>query len=307
MSTAIITSDTSINHLTGNGHPENPDRVTAVIKSLKKNKNLIWNKSKKFDESFLSLTHSSNYVSEVEKSFPKQGLNFLDGDTIVSPGSKKATIDAVGSVICAIDGIENKNFNNAFCAVRPPGHHAEKEKAMGFCIYNNVAVGAQYLIKKYKYSKIAIIDFDVHHGNGTQDIFYENEKVLYISTHQYPYYPGTGNENDKGKYNNILNIPLPAGTTSEEYFNAYNSVIKKLIEFKPEFLMFSAGFDAHKDDPLAQLNLKSQDFYEITKRTILSTKKFNRGKIVSILEGGYDLNALTESAYKHVNALLEFN
>ena len=199
MTTAIITSDTSIDHLTGNGHPEKPDRVTAVIKSLKRNKNLIWDKSKKFDESLLKSTHSSNYIYEVNKSFPKIGLNFLDGDTIVSPGSKKATVDAVGSIISAIDGVENNNFNNAFCAVRPPGHHAEKEKAMGFCIYNNVAAGAQYLISKYKYNKIAIIDFDVHHGNGTQNIFYENDKVLYISTHQYPYYPGTGNENEKGR------------------------------------------------------------------------------------------------------------
>ena len=307
MSTAIITSDTSIDHLTGNGHPEKPDRVSSIIKILKRNKNLIWRKTKKFDDSLLGLTHSSNYVTEVKKSFPKQGLRFLDGDTIISPGSKKATVDAVGSIICAIDGIENNKFKNAFCAVRPPGHHAEKGKAMGFCIYNNIAVGAQYLIKKYKYTNVAIIDFDVHHGNGTQDIFYENKKVLYISTHQYPYYPGTGNENEKGKYNNVLNIPLPAGTSSEEYLNAYNHVIKKLIEFKPQFVMFSAGFDAHKDDPLAQLHLKSQDFYEITKRTILSTQKFNKGKVVSILEGGYDLNALAESANKHVNALLEFN
>ncbi len=307
MKTAIITSDTSINHLTGNGHPEKPDRVTAVIEKLKLNNNLIWDKSKKFDESLLNLTHSSNYVSEVKKSFPKNGLNFLDGDTIVSPGSKRATIDAVGSIVCAIDGIENKNFNNAFCAVRPPGHHAEKEKAMGFCIYNNVAVGAKYLISKYKYNKIAIIDFDVHHGNGTQDIFYENEKVLYISTHQYPYYPGTGNENEKGKYNNIFNIPLPAGTSSEEYLNAYSHVINKLVEFKPEFILFSAGFDAHKDDPLAQFQLKSIDFYEITKRTILSMQRFNKSKIVSILEGGYDLNALKESVNNHVNALIEFN
>jgi len=230
MSTAVITSDSSLDHLTGNGHPEKPDRVSSVIDTLKREKNLIWDKTKKFDETFLEITHSSNYVSEIKKSFPKEGLSFLDGDTIISPGSKNATVDAVGSIISAIDGIENKNFNNAFCAVRPPGHHAEKEKAMGFCIYNNIAVGAQYLITKYKYKKIAIIDFDVHHGNGTQDIFYENEKVLYISTHQYPYYPGSGNENEKGKYNNVLNIPLPAGTTSDEYLNAYNHVIKKLIE-----------------------------------------------------------------------------
>ena len=144
-------------------------------------------------------------------------MAFLDGDTVVSPGSKDATKDAVGSIITAIDGVQQKEFKNAFCAVRPPGHHAEKDKAMGFCIYNNVAVGANYLIEKYNYSKVAIIDFDVHHGNGTQDIFYDNEKVLYISTHQYPYYPGSGSEKEKGKFNNILNIPLEAGTTAEEY------------------------------------------------------------------------------------------
>ena len=307
MKTAILTSNTSTKHLTGDGHPEKPDRVTAVIDKLKQNKKLIWKNSIKFDEKYLNITHSENYVLDVKKFFPNKGLKFLDGDTIVSPGSKMATIDAVGSIISAIEGIENKKFNKAFCAVRPPGHHAEKNKAMGFCIYNNVAVGAKYLIKKYKYNKIAIIDFDVHHGNGTQDIFYEDDKVLYISTHQYPYYPGTGNNNEKGKYNNILNIPLPAGTNSEEYLNAYNYVLKKLIEFKPEFVMFSAGFDAHKDDPLAQLSLNSKDFYEITKRTILATQKFSKGKIVSILEGGYDLDALSESVNEHVNALLEFN
>ena len=307
MSTAIITSDNSIKHLTGSGHPEKPDRVTAVIKNLKKNKNLIWDKSKKFDKSLLDLTHSSQYIVDVNKSFPKQGLNFLDGDTIVSPGSKKATEDAVGSIICAIDGIENKKFDNAFCAVRPPGHHAEKDKAMGFCIYNNVAVGAKYLINNYNYSKIAIIDFDVHHGNGTQDIFYENEKVLYISTHQYPYYPGTGAESEKGKFNNVFNIPLPAGTGSREYLNAYNYVIKKLIDFKPQFIMFSAGFDAHKDDPLAQIKLETEDFYKITKRILETSKKFCNGKVVSILEGGYDLQALKDSTKRHVDALIEFD
>ena len=307
MSTAIITSDTSISHYTGDGHPEKPDRVNSIIETLKLKKELIWCKSKKFDESILDITHSSNYISSVKKSFPIKGINFLDGDTIVSPGSKQATIDAVGSIISAIDGVQSKRFNNAFCAVRPPGHHAEKEKAMGFCIYNNVAVGAHYLIEKYKYQKIAIIDFDVHHGNGTQDIFYENEKVLYISTHQYPYYPGSGSEKEKGKFNNIFNVPLPAGTNSDEYLNAYEYVLKKLSEFKPEFILFSAGFDAHKDDPLAQLNLNSKDFYEITKRTIQSTKKYTAGKIISILEGGYDLKALAESALYHVNALSESN
>ena len=187
------------------------------------------------------------------------------------------------------------------------GHHAEKNKAMGFCIYNNVAVGAYYLIEKYKLNKVAIIDFDVHHGNGTQNIFYNNEKVLYISTHQFPFYPGSGTENEKGKFNNIFNIPLPAGTTSEEYFNAYEFVLKKLKEFKPEFILLSAGFDAHKDDPLAQFQLESKDFYTLTKRTLELSKSFCAGKVVSILEGGYDLLALQESTQKHVEALIEFN
>ncbi len=309
MKTGLITSDTYQNHNTGDGHPEKIDRVTVVIDNFKKldNKDLVWKKPSKFDRSLLEITHNSDYINFVEKSFPEKGLSFLDGDTIVSPGSKDATSDAVGSIITAIDGVQNKNFKNAFCAVRPPGHHAEKNKAMGFCIYNNVAVGANYLINKYKLNKVAIIDFDVHHGNGTQDIFYDNEKVLYISTHQYPYYPGSGTNDEKGKHNNILNIPLPAGTTSEEYLNAYEFVLKKIKEFKPEFILLSAGFDAHKDDPLAQLQLESKDFYSITKRTLELSKQYCDGKVVSILEGGYDLLALQESTEMHVKALLEFN
>ena len=309
MKTGLITSDTYQNHNTGEGHPEKIDRVTVVIDNFKKldNKDLVWKKPSRFDRSLLEITHNSDYINFVEKSFPEKGLSFLDGDTIVSPGSKDATSDAVGSIITAIDGVQNKDFKNAFCAVRPPGHHAEKNKAMGFCIYNNVAVGANYLINKYKLKKIAIIDFDVHHGNGTQDIFYDNEKVLYISTHQYPYYPGSGTNDEKGKHNNILNIPLPAGTTSEEYLNAYEFVLKKIKEFKPEFILLSAGFDAHKDDPLAQLQLESKDFYNITKRTLELSKQYCDGKVVSILEGGYDLLALQESTEMHVKALLEFN
>ena len=309
MKTGLITSDTYQNHNTGDGHPEKIDRVTAVIDNFKKldNKNLIWKKPNKFENSFLIKTHSSNYIDQVNKSFPKKGYNFLDGDTIVSPGSKDASKDAVGSIITAIDGVQKKEFKNAFCAVRPPGHHAEKDKAMGFCIYNNVAVGANYLIEKYKYNKIAIIDFDVHHGNGTQDIFYDNEKVLFISTHQYPFYPGSGSEKEKGNFNNVLNIPLEAGTSAEKYLDAYENVLNKVREFKPEFLLFSAGFDAHIDDPLGQLQLSSEDFYKITKRTLEISKSFCNGNVVSILEGGYDLKALQESTKRHVDALIEFN
>ena len=307
MKTAIISSDTSINHLTGDGHPEQPKRVVAITEKLKKQKNLIWDKPSPFDHNILKKAHDENYINMVQKSFPNEGIKFLDGDTIISPGSKKATFDAAGSIIAAIDGVQNKEFKNAFASVRPPGHHCNRNKAAGFCILNNVAIGAKYLLNKYKYKKIAIIDFDVHHGNGTQDIFYENENVLFISTHQYPYYPGSGSEKEKGKFNNIYNIPLPAGTNSEEYLNAFEFALKKLKEFKPEFVLISAGFDSHIKDPLAQFKLETEDFYTITKRILETSKKFCNGKVVSILEGGYDLEALRDSTKRHVDALIEFN
>ena len=307
MKTGIITTNTYLNHDTGYGHPERADRVTVVIDHLKKlkSKNLIWKKPKKFDLKYLGYAHDKDYLDNVTESFPKQGLNFLDGDTIISPGSKDATRDAVGAILTAIDGVMKKDFKNAFCPVRPPGHHAEKQKAMGFCVYNNVAVGAYYLLEKYKLSKLAIIDFDVHHGNGTQDIFFDNEKVLYISSHQHPYYPGSGAANEKGIKDNILNVPLTSGTQSHEFLNAYENIFKKLKEFKPNFILLSAGFDAHKDDPLAQINLESRDFYTLTKRIMVLAKDLCDERIVSILEGGYDLNALKESVDYHVKSLME--
>ncbi len=305
MKTAIVTSDTSENHLTGDGHPEQPKRVRSIINVLKKKKDLIWEKPSIVPEKILKLTHTEDYIQNLKNSFPQKGINFLDGDTVVSPGSKEAVFDAAGSTIRAIDGIENKRFKNAFCVVRPPGHHAEKNKAMGFCCLSNAGIATNYLIDKYNYKKIACVDFDVHWGNGNYNVLYDNKKSLYISTHQYPFYPGGGTEHDKGKYNNSLNIPLPAGTNSEQYFNAYDRVIDRLIDYKPDFLIFSAGFDAHKNDPLAQFELSSEDFYEITKRTLKATNRFTNGKVVSVLEGGYDLNALAESALNHVKALSE--
>ncbi len=305
MKTAIVTSDTSEKHLTGDGHPEQPKRVESIINVLKKKKDLIWEKPDVVPEKILALTHTEDYIQNLKNSFPKKGINFLDGDTVVSPGSKEAVFDAAGSTIKAIDGIQNKKFTNAFCVVRPPGHHAEKNKAMGFCCLSNAGIATNYLINKYNYKRIACVDFDVHWGNGNYNVLYDNKNSLYISTHQYPFYPGGGTENDKGKFNNSLNIPLPAGTNSEKYFNAYDRVIDRLIEYKPDFLIFSAGFDAHKDDPLAQFELSSKDFYEITKRTLRATNKYTKGKVLSVLEGGYDLNALAESAYNHVMALSE--
>ena len=307
MTTCIFTADSSVQHDTGPGHPECPERIPSIINGLKKiqSQKLIWEKVRSFDDKYIKLTHSEKYFEKINQSFPKEGLAFLDGDTIVSKGSKKAAYDAVGAIINAIDAVMNKEFDNAFCVVRPPGHHAEKEQAMGFCIFNNVAVGATFLMEKYKINKVAIIDFDVHHGNGTQDIFYNEKKVLYISSHQFPFYPGTGSKDETGKYNNILNIPLKAGTNSKEFFASYNKVYDKLNEFKPEFILLSAGFDAHKNDPLANINLESKDYYTLTKEIIKIAKQVSGNKIVSILEGGYNLAAIQESARYHVEALLE--
>ena len=308
MKTGLVTSDTFENHDTGPGHPEQIARISVINENFKKlnNPNILWKKPSIISDEIIKNTHDAKYVDLVKKSFPSKGFSSLDGDTIISPGSKEATFDAAGSIITAIDGIQNKEFKNAFASVRPPGHHCNQNKAAGFCILNNIAIGAKYLLNKYKYKKIAIIDFDVHHGNGTQDIFYENENVLFISTHQYPYYPGSGSEHEKGKFNNIYNIPLPAGTNSEEYFNAFEHALKRLREFKPEFVLISAGFDAHKDDPLAQIKLETEDFYNITKRILETSKKYCNGKVVSILEGGYDLQALKDSTKRHVDALIEF-
>ena len=309
MKTGLISSDTFQNHDTGPGHPEQIARVTVIIENLKKfnNKNILWKKPSIISDEIIKDVHDTKYINLIKNSIPTKGFSSLDGDTIISPGSKNATFDAAASIITAIDGVQNKEFRNAFCNVRPPGHHCNQNKAAGFCILNNIAIGAKYLLNKYKYKRVAIVDFDVHHGNGTQDIFYENENVLFISTHQYPYYPGSGAEYEKGKFNNILNIPLPAGTNSQEYLSAFEHALKKLKEFKPEFVLVSAGFDSHVRDPLAQFQLETEDFYTITKRILEVSKNFCNGKVISILEGGYDLQALQDSTKRHVDALLEFN
>jgi len=307
LSTCIITTDTYQNHDTGIGHPERIDRVTVVNQGLKKilSKDLVWLKPKTFDQKYMGLAHDQKYLDNLQKSFPKEGSVFLDGDTLIGPGSQQAALDAVGSVLLGIDQVINKKSKNAFCSVRPPGHHAESNKAMGFCIYNNVAIGAHYLLNHYNLKKVAIIDFDVHHGNGTQEIFYDNKQVLYISSHQYPFYPGTGSASENGRHNNILNIPLDAGTEGTIFLNAYENVFRKIKEFKPEFILLSSGFDAHINDPLAQINLQSKDFAELTRRIMEVAKEICESKIVSVLEGGYDLDALQESTSLHVQALLK--
>ena len=307
MKTCIITTDTYLDHDTGQGHPERPDRVTSIIDHLKKKKSkqLIWKKPNKFDLKYLEFAHDKNYLNNVKDSFPKQGLNFLDGDTIVSPGSKKATRDAVGSIITAIDGVMKKNFNNAFCAVRPPGHHAETTRVNGFCFVNNVAVTARYLQNQYQLGKIAIIDFDVHHGNGTQEIFYSDNSVAYGSIHEHPLFPGSGSEKETG-VGNIFNAPIQSGTTSQKFLNIFEGkILENIDKFKPDAILISAGFDAHKRDPLANINLESEDYYTLTKSIVEIANLHCDGRVLSFLEGGYDLLALSEGTKAHLKGLNE--
>ena len=296
----------------GVNHPERKERLDSIISSIKEihNIEINFNDAPLIDLEFVYPIHPKDHIDNIFTKIPKNGLNSLENepyaDTFLCPNSKNAILRACGAGILAADNLIINSNKKHFCAVRPPGHHAETKRANGFCFFNNVAITAKYLQNKYELNKIAIIDFDVHHGNGTQDIFFNNEKVLYISTHQYPFYPGTGSEKEKGKFDNIFNIPLASGTTSNEYLNAYEHVLKKIKKFKPDFILFSAGFDAHKNDPLANFKLESKDFFEITKRTLDVYKEVNGKKTVSILEGGYELNALAESADQHVKALNEF-
>ena len=305
MKTGFIFSKSSLDHDTGDGHPENKYRIQSILERLKRINlsNLEWSEPTRFDEAYLKKTHNSLYIDKVKKAFPSKGQFFLDGDTVISPGSKNASYDAVSSIISAIDEVKNEKLKNAFCAVRPPGHHAEYDKAMGFCIFNNVAVGANYLIDKYKVNKVAIIDFDVHHGNGTQEIFYKDHTVAYGSSHEFPLFPGTGAENETG-VGNIFNATLKAGIKSKEFVGIFNQkVLKPIDKFKPEVILISAGFDAHKKDPLANINLESEDFFEITKNIIDIANTHSKGRVISFLEGGYDLQALSESIIEHLNAL----
>ena len=305
MSLSIFYHSDFLNHDTGVGHPERPDRLITCVSALKScnfANQLLWKTPRPATEEELRWIHTSEHIERIKK-MCLSGGGYLDVDTPVSPKSFEIALKSAGSWLNGVYEVMNKN--SAFILSRPPGHHAERNRAMGFCLFSNAALAATGALKHKGVNKICIFDWDVHHGNGTQNIFYNNEKVLYISSHQYPYYPGSGAANEKGNKDNVLNVPLSAGTLSHEFLNAYESIFKKLKEFKPEFILLSAGFDAHKDDPLAQINLESKDYYTLTKRILTLAKKLCNGKVVSILEGGYNLNALKESVDYHVKSLLE--
>jgi acetoin utilization deacetylase AcuC-like enzyme len=306
MTTLIYTHEACLDHDPGRNHPESPARLRAVMDGLSRPEFAVLKRREapraEFDE--VARCHPRPFIEAVLAAVPERGHAAIDADTVLSPGSGEAALHAVGAVCAAVDAVIGGEADNAFCAVRPPGHHAEAARAMGFCLFNNVAIGAQRARQKHGLERAAIIDFDVHHGNGTQAIFENNPHVFYASTHQSPFYPGTGARDETG-VGNIVNVPLRQMSGSASFRRAYDEVILPALEdFRPDILLISAGFDAHRSDPLAQLMLLEEDFAWITERLLAVAARHCDGRLVSSLEGGYDLDALAASAAAHVRTLM---
>ena len=292
----------------GFNHPERKERLDSILESIKQIKDIKINfkEAPLADMDSISLVHPKKHIEKIFSNIPKSGLIGVEkepyADTMLCSNSKKAILRSCGAGIAAADDLMNNN-KRIFCAIRPPGHHAETTKAMGFCFINNIAVTARYLQKKYKINKVAIIDFDVHHGNGTQEIFYNDETVAYGSSHEFPLFPGTGSEEETG-VGNIFNAPIKSGIKGKEFLKIFEQkVLNPIDKFKPEIILISAGFDAHTRDPLASINLETKDYYEITKKIVDLANVHSKGRIISFLEGGYDLLALSESIKEHFSAL----
>ena len=292
----------------GFNHPEKKERLDSILESIKQIKDIkiSFKEAPLADMDSISLVHPKKHIEKIFSNIPKSGLIGVEkepyADTMLCSNSKNAILRSCGAGIAAADDLMNNN-KRIFCAIRPPGHHAETTKAMGFCFINNIAVTARYLQKKYKINKVAIIDFDVHHGNGTQEIFYNDETVAYGSSHEFPLFPGTGSEEERG-VGNIFNAPIKSGMKGKEFLKIFEQkVLNPIDKFKPEIILISAGFDAHTRDPLANINLESKDYYEITKKIVDLANIHSKGRIISFLEGGYDLLALSESIKEHFLAL----
>jgi acetoin utilization deacetylase AcuC-like enzyme len=304
---ALYTHAACLEHAPGAGHPESPARLAAVLAALDEARfaGLERIEAPAARREQLARVHAPALLESILDHAPAVGLRQLDPDTLMSPGSAAAALRAAGAVCAAVDAACGSGARRAFCAVRPPGHHATADAAMGFCLFNNVAVGAAQALAAHGLARVAIVDFDVHHGNGTQDIFERDGRVMYVSTHQWPLYPGTGAETETG-VGNIGNVPLPGGTGSDGFRGACRErVLPALDAFAPELVLVSAGFDAHAGDPLAGLRLATGDYAWITRELVAIAERHARGRLVSSLEGGYDLAALGESAAAHVAALME--
>ncbi|HET9903329.1 MAG TPA: histone deacetylase family protein [Xanthobacteraceae bacterium] len=308
MTTLLLSHPACLEHLTPAGHPERPDRLRAVAAAFEDARfsALVREEAPRADPAAIARCHADTYIEAIEQATPEKGFVALDADTTLSPGSFEAALRAAGGAVRAVDAVMTGSASNAFVAVRPPGHHAETATPMGFCLFNNAAIAARHAQRRHGAERVAIMDFDVHHGNGSQEIFWSDGSVMYCSTHQMPLYPGTGAASDRGEKDTIVNVPLSAGDGGEEFREAVETVIlPRLRAFRPDLIVVSAGFDAHMRDPLASLNLVEADYGWVTQKLMEIADTCARGRLVSVLEGGYDLRALAGSAAAHVLELMQ--
>ncbi|MHA1522947.1 MAG: histone deacetylase family protein [Alphaproteobacteria bacterium] len=307
MTTRLYSHDAGLAHEGPPGHPERPDRLRAVLEALAAPEFDALERAEAplADNAAIAAVHGRDHIAKVRATEPSQGLGQLDPDTYMSPGSLEAALRAAGAGIAAVDAVLGGQIDNAFCAMRPPGHHAERDKAMGFCLFNNAAIAARHAQSTHGLDRVAIVDFDVHHGNGTQEIFWDDSSVFYASTHQMPLYPGSGAKSETGA-GNIVNVPLEQGAGAREFRAAMTDIIfPALNDFAPQLLIISAGFDAHERDPLGGLNLTDDDFAWVTGHLKNLAKTHCQGAVVSLLEGGYDLVGLARASAAHVKVLMD--
>jgi acetoin utilization deacetylase AcuC-like enzyme len=307
MTTLLVTHPACLNHLNPAGHPERPDRLRAIDRVLEDERfqTLVREQAPAATLDLITFCHPPDYVEEIRNANPSQGMVRLDADTSMSPGTFEAALRAIGGAAMATDEVMAGKIDNAFCAMRPPGHHAETVRPMGFCIFNTAAIIARHAQKKHGAERVAVVDFDVHHGNGTQEIFWSDPTVMYCSTHEMPLYPGTGARSERGLHDNIVNAPLRAGDGGEQFRAAFETaILPRALAFRPDLLVISGGFDAHMRDPLANLNLLEPDFAWATRKLMEVADASADGRIVSVLEGGYDLQGLSRSVAAHVTALM---
>jgi acetoin utilization deacetylase AcuC-like enzyme len=305
--TILFSHPSALAHATPAGHPERPDRIRAIDKALSEPEFAALKRETPPEAEIAAITrvHPAEYVEAMRAAVPKQGLARIDADTALSAGSWEPILRAAGGAIAAVDAVVAGKSKNAFVTMRPPGHHAETVTAMGFCFFNNVAIAARHAQAAHGLGRVAIVDFDVHHGNGSQEIFWSDASVMYCSTHEMPLYPGTGARSERGAHDTIVNAPLAAGNGGPEFRAAFDSIILPRLEaFAPELIVVSAGFDAHVRDPLANLNLVEADYAWVTEKLMGIAERHAEGHIVSVLEGGYDLQALAGSVAAHVGALM---
>jgi len=309
--TGFVYHPAFLEHDMGAGHPESPNRLRAIMQQLERSGTagrVTKIEPRKAEEEWITQIHSPSYVASLNTHQPASGRVSLDPDTSMSPGSLPAAYLAAGGALAAADAIMRGDVEHVFCAVRPPGHHAEAARAMGFCLFNNVAIAARYVQKRFGLSRVLIVDWDVHHGNGTQHSFEQDPSILFFSTHQYPHYPGTGRATERGSGAGegfTINVPMEAGEGDEEYHDIFLKVLLPAAdEFKPEFVIISAGFDAHRDDPLASMGLTEFGYSDLTGLVAGIAKRHAQGRLLSSLEGGYNLNALGASVDAHLKALL---